>query len=77
MRHADHHGEGVVIEVAGLQTHDAAGHVAHRRGHAIGPEAVDDEAVALLPQEAAEPHGRTHEDEVIELVEVPLVEQER
>jgi hypothetical protein len=33
-------------------------------------------AVALLPEHRAEPHGRTDEDEVVELVEVPLVEQE-
>ena len=44
--------------------------------HAVRPEAVDQPAVAGLPQEAAEPFGRTDEHPVIELVEVPLVEQE-
>ena len=57
---ADQHGEGVVIEIAGLQPHDAAGHVEHAGGDAVGPEPVDDQAVAALPQEPAEPQrGRT------------------
>ena len=73
---ADQHGEGVVIEVAGLQPHHVAGDVEHARGDAVRPEAVDQPAVAALPQQAAEPQRRPHEDDVVELVEVPLVEQE-
>ena len=56
-RDADQHGEGVVIEIAGLQPHDVAGHVEHARRDAVRPEAVDQPAVAALPQEAAEPHA--------------------
>ena len=73
---ADQHGEGVVIEIAGLQPHDVARDVEHAGGDAVGAEAVDQPAVAALPQHAAEPLGRAHEDEVVEFVEVPLVEQE-
>ena len=75
-RDADHHGEGVVVEIAGLQSHHVARDAQHPLRHAVGPEAVDQPAVAVLPQEAAEPHRRPDEDDVIELVEVPLVEQE-
>ena len=75
-RRADQHGEGIVIEIAGLQPHHVAGDVEHARGHAVRPEAVDQPAVAALPEQAAEPQRRPHEDEVVDLVEVPLVEQE-
>src|SRR5262245_60896153 len=75
-RRADQHGEGVVVEVAGLQPHGIAGDVEDARRDAVRPEAVDQPAVAAAPQQAAEPDGGTHEEEVVELVEVPLVEQE-
>ena len=75
-RDADQHGEGVVIDVAGLQPHDVARHVDDARRDAVRPEAVDDAAVAALPEQPAEPEGRAHEDEVVELVEIPFVEQE-
>src|SRR5436189_176164 len=43
---------------------------------AVGPEPVDDALVAALPEQPAEPERRPHEQEVVELVEVPLVEHE-
>src|ERR1700759_2949787 len=73
---ADQHREGIVIEVAGLDLDDVAGDVEHPRRHAVGTEAIDNGAVALLPELIADPFGRPHEDQVIELVEVPFVEQE-
>src|SRR5262245_38909656 len=75
-RYADQHGEGVVVEIAGLQPHHAACHVEHPGGDAVRPEAVDQPAVAVLPQYATEPQRRAHDEEIVELVEVPLVEQE-
>ena len=72
----DQHRKGVVIEVAGLDLHDVAGDIEHPRRDAVRAEAVDDVAVALLPEEVADPLRRTDEDEVIQLVEVPFVEQE-
>ena len=75
-RDADQHGEGVVIDVAGLQLHDAPRDAEHAGGGAVD-QPVDDLDVADLPQDAAEPEGRAHEDAVVELVEVPLVEQEQ
>src|SRR5665213_1505213 len=73
---ADQHREGVVVEVAGLQAHGALRDVEDAGRYAVRAKAVDQPAIALLPQEAAEPLGRANEDEVIELVEVPLVEKE-
>ena len=70
------HRESVVIDVARLQAHGAAGDVENARRDAVRPKPVDDRAVAALPERAADGEGRTDEQEVIELVEVPLVEQE-
>src|SRR5215468_2548887 len=75
-RDADQHGKRIVIHVARLQAHDVAGHVQHPRRHAVGAEAVDQPAVASLPQEPADPQSRPYDDEVVDFVEVPLVEQE-
>src|SRR5580765_7720862 len=50
-RHADQHRECVMIEVARLQADDALRHVEDAGGDAIGTEAVDQPAVAALPQE--------------------------
>src|SRR6185312_10806302 len=61
---ADQHREGIVIEVAGLQLDDIARHIQHPRRDAVRTETVDDEAIALLPQEAADPLGGPHEDQV-------------
>src|SRR5690348_10655273 len=75
-READQHREGVVVEVARLQADRAARHVEHPGRDAVGAEPVDDGSVAPLPQEAAERLGPAHEQEVVDLVEVPLVEKE-
>src|SRR5689334_19138134 len=72
----DQHGKSVVIEVPGLQPHHVAGHVEHTRGHAVRAEPVDDEPVAALPEEPADPQRRANEHEVVDTVEVPSVEQE-
>src|SRR5207247_3950503 len=70
------HREGVVIEIAGLDLHDVTSDIEDPCGHAVRTEPVDDIAIALLPEETPDPFRRTHEDEVVELVEVPFVEQE-
>ncbi len=62
--------------IAGLQLDHPAGHVDDAGGDAVRPEAIDDGAVAAFPEQAAEPEGRADEDEVVELVEIPFVEQE-
>ena len=72
----DQHGEGIVVEIAGLQPHHVAGHVEHACRDAIRTKAVDEPAVAALPEQTAEPLGRPDEDQVVKLVEIPLVEQE-
>src|SRR5262252_7610613 len=72
----DQHGKRIVIHVAGLQAHDVARDVEYPCRYTIGPEAVDQPAVAALPQDPPEPQGRPHDDEVVDFVEVPLVEQE-
>jgi hypothetical protein len=72
----DQHGEGVVVEVSGLQPDDTRPVVSAPARRCRRAEAVDEPAVTLLPQEAAEPLRRADKDEVVELVDVPLVEQE-
>src|SRR5215475_2588845 len=75
-RDADQHREGVVIEIAGLNLDDVARDVEHAGRHTVGTEAVDDGAVTLLPELIADPFGRPHEDQIVQLVKVPFVEQE-
>ncbi len=65
-----------MIEVAALELDGAAGDIEHPCRNAVRAQAVDDGPVALLPEEVAEPLGGADEQEVIQLVEVPLVEQE-
>src|SRR3984893_8565220 len=60
---ADQHREGVVVEIAGLDLDDVAGDAAHPRRPAVGAEAVDDGAIALLPELVADPLGGPHEDQ--------------
>src|SRR5579872_820052 len=73
---ADQHGKGVVIDIARLEAPGAARqHAGHAR-NSVGPEPVDDGAVAALPQAISDPLGRPHEEEVVQLVEIPFVEQE-
>ena len=73
---ADQHDEGVVVDVAGLEADHAAGHVEHAGGDPVRAHAVDDAAVALLPEELPKPLAGRTKIAVVELVEVPLVEQE-
>ena len=75
-RGPNQHGEGVVIQITGLQTHHVAGDVEHACRHAVRPKTVDQPAIAALPQQAAEPLRGPDEDQVIQLVEVPFIEQE-
>src|SRR6266851_8201185 len=74
---ADQYGEGVVIEIAGLQPAGAYREIDRARRDAVGTDAVDHRAVALLPQAAAEHEGRAHEQPIVELVEIPFVEEEQ
>src|SRR5579883_1321702 len=46
---ADQHGEGVVVDVAGLQPRRAPRQRQRRRGEAVRPEPVDQGPVASLP----------------------------
>src|SRR5262245_18131447 len=55
---ADQHGEGIVVEITGLQPYGTARHVEDARRDAIRPEAVDQPAVAVFPQHAAKPQRR-------------------
>src|SRR5258706_528529 len=48
-RRADEHGEGIMIKVAGLQSHDIACDIEYAGGYAVGAKAVDQPAVAALP----------------------------
>src|SRR5882724_3889219 len=73
---ADQHREGIVIEVAALETHQHARHVLGARGDIIGTQPVDGRFVTLLPEHAADRERGLHEQHVVKLVEVPLVEEE-
>src|SRR6266404_1133796 len=73
----DHHREGIVIEVAGLQSARLARQVAGHRGNPVRTEPVDDRTVAGFPQPIAEHKRCSHEDPIIQLVEVPFVQQEQ
>ncbi len=76
-RDADQHDEGVSVEVSRLQLHDAAGDVLHAMAEALDDGLVDQPVVKALPQRVAEPEGGPDEDDVVELVEVPFVEEEQ
>src|SRR5437763_1219029 len=73
---ADHHGEGVVVDVAGLQLAGAPGEIHSDLRDPVGAESVDDLPVAAFPKNAAQRLRRIDEDRIVELVEVPLVEDE-
>src|SRR5262249_58049082 len=45
-------------------------------GARAGPQPVDHPPATALPQCAGEPQGWANDQEVVELVEVPLIEQE-
>src|SRR5207248_1012287 len=74
---ADQHGEGVVVDIAGLQPACFPRQFAGRSRDAVGPEPVDDRRIAGLPQPLAERESGAHEEPVIELVEVPFVEEKQ
>lgn len=73
---AEQHHEGVEIDIAGLEAAQTAREFPRQPGHAVGPAAVDDLHVADLPEQVADRPGAAHEDEVVDLVEVPLVIEE-
>ena len=73
---ADQHGEGVVVEVAGLQPYDLAGDVADTVAETFDDSLVDQPVVKAVPDRLAQPDRRLDEDEGVELVEGPAVEEE-
>ncbi len=73
---AQHHGKGVVEEVSALRPTREPGEERHDAHRQPVYAAVDHVAVAAPPQKAAKVLGGTGEDDVIDLVEVPLVQQE-
>jgi len=50
----DQHGEGVVVDIAGLQPAGFPRQFARRGGNAVGPEAIDDRRIAGFSQPLAE-----------------------
>src|SRR5262249_16111043 len=50
--------------------------VEQARRKAVRAETVERPAIAVLPQRARQPQGRANDQEVVNLVEIPLVEQE-
>src|SRR5690349_1501613 len=74
--HTQQHGQRIMIDIAGLQLDRTTAGIQHAGGNAIRTQPVDHRAVTALPQEAAQPEGGTHEQEIIQLVEVPFVVQE-
>src|SRR3954470_16419602 len=65
-----------MIEVSGLQSAPLARQLAGGGRDAIRPEAVDDLAIPGPPQSLAQREGVLHEEAIIQLVEIPFVEQE-
>src|SRR5262249_30658523 len=72
---ADQHGKGIMVDVAGLQPTGLARQFPRGRGDPVRPEPIDNRSVACLPQAVAKREGGAHEEPVVELVEVPFVEQ--
>src|ERR1044071_5819183 len=70
---AEQHHQRVAIDIAGLEPGGELRAAHDRGGEAVRAEAVDRALVAALPEEAADPHGGTDEDEIVELVEIPFV----
>src|SRR5258706_10555842 len=66
-----------MVDIARLQPNGAARRIEHPRSDAIGTESVDDLAVADLPEKAPELFRRLDEQEIVELVEIPFVVEER
>src|SRR4029453_2580522 len=65
-----------MIKITGLQAHHPVGDVNDTCGDTVWTVAVNQPAIALLPQETAQSLRRANEQEVIKLGEIPLVEQE-
>ena len=73
---AEQHHQRIAVEIARLEPRGDAVAEADRTGRAVRAEAVDRPLVAALPEQMAEPHRRADEDAVVELVEIPFVDQE-
>src|SRR6516165_12800200 len=74
-RKTDQHCEGIMIEVSGLQSYNIAGDIQHARRDPVRTKPIDQPAVAALPQQSADPKGGSHEYPVVNLVEIPFVEE--
>src|SRR6516162_4514513 len=73
---ADHHRKRVVIEIPGLQSARLACQVACYCRDPVRAEPINDRPVAGLPQPVAERQSGPHKHPIIELVEIPSVQQE-
>src|SRR3954463_7096422 len=76
-RHADQHHERIVVQVAALEATQHAGNVLRAGSNAVRAQSVDRGTVALLPEDAADRQRRLHEHRIVQLVEIPLVVEER
>src|SRR5258706_16128384 len=65
-----------MVDVTGLELYRAFGDVKHARGDAVRTEPIDNPAIADFPQEAPDTLSRPHEEEIVQLVEVPFVVEE-
>ena len=74
---AEQHHQRIGVEIAGLEAGGDLRAGDDRRGGAVRAEAVDRALIAALPEQPAEPDGRADEQDVVELVEVPFVEEEQ
>src|SRR3546814_16715669 len=66
----------ISINITRLQPDRETGPPSDERGGAIGTETVDGAFIPALPEEAPDREGGLHEEDVVELVEIPFVEQE-
>src|SRR5690606_4284345 len=69
----EQHHKRISIYITRLQPDRETGPPSDERRGAIGTETVDGAFIALLPEEAADPEGGLHEEDVIELVEIPFI----
>src|SRR5579875_3928615 len=74
---ADQHREGIVIEVTGLEAARADGKAPRCRRKAVRAEAVDGRAIAFLPEAIADCHCGAHDEEIVDFVEIPFVEEQK
>src|SRR3546814_10951682 len=66
----------ISINITRLQPDRETGPPSDERGGAIGTETVDGAFIPALPEEEPDRAGGLHEEDVVELVEIPFVEQE-